>query len=136
MTNEIPIEDTAPRLVTLSAHDLTVLRSNITRIGNVVKEHALADLAFTCARKSQLRERSYKILGCQNDNFTDGFIFGKANAPPSLSMVFTGQGAQWATMGADLMKFKVFRRSIARLQHILKLFDEDLDLAGMFAFQL
>ncbi|KAH9865982.1 hypothetical protein J1614_008546 [Plenodomus biglobosus] len=40
--------------------------------------------------------------------------------PPRILGVFTGQGAQWATMGEELYEISsVFRRAIDRLQHSL-----------------
>jgi acyl transferase domain-containing protein len=69
----------------------------------------LPDVAYTLANKRQhLPHRTFAV--CTGDSFTLG-------APPptkaqqlgqetSLVMVFTGQGAQWARMGFELLRSK------------------------------
>lgn len=41
-------------------------------------------------------------------------------AEPGLAYVFTGQGAQWARMGVELMHYPVFRKSIESADAYLK----------------
>lgn len=44
----------------------------------------------------------------------------RASADPGLALVFTGQGAQWAEMGMELVHYTVFRESVALADAYLK----------------
>jgi acyl transferase domain-containing protein len=81
----------------------------------------VSDLAYTLARRREhLPHRAFAIV-------TNGVVESvsqpansKSTKPPSVVMVFTGQGAQWPLMGRELLRSKeVFKSSIRSLdQHL------------------
>lgn len=77
----------------------------------------LQDVAFTLSRnRASLPWKSF-ILASSVSELREGLL-SVANKPvrstrsPSISFVFTGQGAQWASMGVELLAFAVFRESV------------------------
>lgn len=51
---------------------------------------------------------------------------------PTLGFVFTGQGAQWAGMGKELLHgYPVFRESIAKIDHFLSTIRAPFSVYGM-----
>ncbi|KAI2917976.1 hypothetical protein CBS147320_9042 [Aspergillus niger] len=53
--------------------------------------------------------------------------------PPKIAFVFTGQGAQWAQMGADLCVYSVFRRRLEEADEDLRAFGCDWRLLDELA---
>lgn len=86
-----------------------------------IKERSsfLDDLALTLGeRRSHLQWTTYFIASSLEDLLA-ALIADNTTLPtrlssrkPSLGFVFTGQGAQWASMGIDLMQYPVFRDSV------------------------
>ena len=79
-------------------------------------ERYLSDLAHTLnTRRSLLPWKSFAVVQSLDD--LKG-IEASISAPqrsvvePALGFIFTGQGAQWAGMGLDLLKFPAYERSI------------------------
>lgn len=79
-------------------------------------ETYLNDLAHTLnTRRSLLPWRSFAVAQSLDDLKGIGASISapqKSVIEPTLGFVFTGQGAQWAGMGRDLMAFPVYDRSI------------------------
>lgn len=94
------------------------------------KPDVLSDVAFTLAnRREHLAHRSFAIATREHigQAYAPSGPPGKSSAAPYLVMVFTGQGAQWAQMGRDLLRTNaIFRRSIQVL-------DSHLQKAGVGA---
>jgi acyl transferase domain-containing protein len=63
----------------------------------------VADLAYTLgARREHHAHRSFAVI----DGLTQPVFSAPSKVPkvsPEIAFVFTGQGAQWATMGASLI---------------------------------
>ncbi|KAL9094132.1 MAG: hypothetical protein Q9165_003547 [Trypethelium subeluteriae] len=98
-------QTTTPTLLLFSANTSDSLQTRINDHEAYLKAHPerLLDMAFTLAfRREHLSHRSYMIA---KDNTTVDIAspLKIPLTPPSLIMVFTGQGAQWPRMGADLM---------------------------------
>lgn len=77
----------------------------------------LQDVAFTLSRsRASLPWKSF-VLASSVSELREGLL-SLGNKPvrstrsPSISFVFTGQGAQWASMGVELLAFAVFRESV------------------------
>ncbi|PWY76505.1 polyketide synthase [Aspergillus sclerotioniger CBS 115572] len=89
---------------------------------------SLADLAYTLGeRRSQLRTRGFVVASqaTLQKKLTEGDLVtlsGVAPEPPSqYAFVFTGQGAQWPQMGADLLlEFPVFCAALADQDAVLQ----------------
>jgi acyl transferase domain-containing protein/NADPH:quinone reductase-like Zn-dependent oxidoreductase len=118
-----------PFLLPFSAHDNVTLRRNIKAIGDVASEYQLLDLAYTLGnRRTNFDSRGMVVTSAasvsntlQEENLSD-FIFldRKSGKKPTLGFVFTGQGAQWARMGAELMTYyPSFLRTIRQLDLVL-----------------
>ncbi|KAL7793746.1 putative polyketide synthase [Trichoderma ceciliae] len=83
------------------------------------RERFLADLAHTLSdKRSRLQWKSFAIASSLDELADalalsgDGWTEVMSSSVPRLGFVFTGQGAQWATMGMGLMVFPEFSASI------------------------
>ncbi|OTB16775.1 hypothetical protein K445DRAFT_366105 [Daldinia sp. EC12] len=113
----------------LSANSSQALSAMVAALSNHLKENpeiSLADLAYTLSRRTEfpLRTSFSATSLVQLTNKLDNF---KGHATRSLTLngsrplrilgIFTGQGAQWPTMGKELFNTSsVFRESINRMQ--------------------
>ncbi|KAI5792026.1 hypothetical protein EDC01DRAFT_630520 [Geopyxis carbonaria] len=106
-------------LLPFSAHDEVSLRANISAVKAVASRYNPADLAYTLAKRTLLYQRSF-LLMTDGQPMGDPVCFGSTKAA-RLAFVFTGQGAQWPGMGADLVStFPVFARTISKLDATLR----------------
>ncbi|KAI0502950.1 reducing type I polyketide synthase [Xylaria bambusicola] len=114
-----------PKLIVLSANDEAALKSSMSRLASHLLHPAvnveLDDLAYTLSeRRSRLYHRAYSI---QKDTRLSpaSFVTGKTfNRNVNIGLVFTGQGAQWPTMGKDLIQtFPAARRMVEALDGVL-----------------
>lgn len=94
--------------------------SHITHDRNKT-EKLMAELAYTLGeRRSQLQWKTYGTASSPTDLITcltasddeSRAPIVKSSRVPRVGFVFTGQGAQWPRMGAELMAYKVFRENI------------------------
>ena len=114
-------------LLPFSAHNKSSLQANINALSSVVDQHSLADVAYTLsARRSKLAQRTFYIV--DKDSVDSGLqedtqkISSSPTDTPRLGFVFTGQGAQWHAMGAQLFEYHVFRTAIEHLDYVLGTF--------------
>ena len=118
-------EATTRQLVLLpfSAHNASSLELNVDALSRVIDRWSLADIAYTLgSKRSRLQQRSFRIVG--KDNAAQGLgvdrpIFASPVQTPNVGFIFTGQGAQWHAMGAQLFEYRVFQTTIAYLDHVL-----------------
>ena len=98
-----------------SAGHLDSLRQSVHDYERYIESHpsALADVAHTLgARREHLSQRAFCV--------TDGKLpldiskVMKSKSPSQITFVFTGQGAQWAGMGKELLEDSVDFRSAIR----------------------
>jgi hypothetical protein len=80
---------------------------------------SLADVALTLAeRRDHKSHRNYLIAG--GDEIVDGQSVEASKDAPRVGWVFTGQGAQWPEMGAELIDTNgVFHETILKLDSFL-----------------
>ena len=110
-------------LLSLSAHNETSLKLNVDALSQVIDQFSLADVAYTLSvRRSRLAQRSFRIV--DKENLALGLeTERKAVRAPlqtsNLGFIFTGQGAQWHAMGAELFEYRVFRTAINYLDYVL-----------------
>ncbi|PYI09473.1 hypothetical protein BO78DRAFT_415749 [Aspergillus sclerotiicarbonarius CBS 121057] len=107
-----------------SAHNQTSLVANLKALSQALPRHSLADVAYTlAARRSRFTQRAFSIV--DKDQAAEGAVHHpepKVFVSPqrvNIGFVFTGQGAQWAAMGAELSEYAVFRATIAHLDRVL-----------------
>ncbi|KAL0937175.1 polyketide synthase [Colletotrichum truncatum] len=142
------LSETPPRLFVLSANDPTAL----SRLQDSYKEHLASKTASEAEEASDLqylRDLSYTLASRRTLHAWR--TFGIANSPkalqkaleyvpkparakssPRLAFVFTGQGAQWATMGMDLMVYRAFQESLLAADRYLN----DLGCSWSLTFEL
>ncbi|KAK5999099.1 Reducing polyketide synthase DEP5 [Cladobotryum mycophilum] len=121
------LERNRPFLLPFSAHDRATLRRNIDAHGKVAAKYNLLNLSYTLGnRRSTLMSKgftvaSYSTLSNSFHNVAESFTFADKKSIRSVGFVFTGQGAQWPRMGAELMAYcPNFLRTIRALDLVLE----------------
>lgn len=112
-----------PHLLLFSAHDKHALQRNFQAHDAVSKEYNLIDLAYTLGnRRSLFSSRGFTVASHASHR-KDGLgslTVAERNSKPVIGFVFTGQGAQWARMGAELMTYyPSFLSTIRQLDDVL-----------------
>ncbi|KAE8156902.1 KR domain-containing protein [Aspergillus tamarii] len=121
------LERNRPFLLLFSAHDKPTLKRNIEAHGSVVQQYNLLDLSHTLANcRTRFPSRAFAVTTNAQKEATFGsslqqFVFADKKKAEALAFVFTGQGAQWARMGAELMTYYPnFLQSIKRMDTVLE----------------
>ncbi|KAF5844025.1 hypothetical protein GGP41_009349 [Bipolaris sorokiniana] len=125
-------EKIPPKLLVFSANEPSSLTNYVKNLSNHLLDPTVSididHLAYTLSdRKSKLYYRAFTITQSKKPNLSTGDLVTGKQAPstPRVGFVFTGQGAQWSQMGADLLKnFPVARRIIGELDGALKSLSE------------
>ncbi|KAK2051751.1 beta-ketoacyl synthase domain-containing protein [Colletotrichum caudatum] len=85
-------------------------------LGEAARLRFLRDLGYTLAsRRTHHAWRSVSIAGSPGQlqkALEGGLAPTRTKASPRLAFVFTGQGAQWAAMGMDLLAYRAFQESL------------------------
>ncbi|KAF2016801.1 ketoacyl-synt-domain-containing protein, partial [Aaosphaeria arxii CBS 175.79] len=111
-----------PRLLLMSAATSSALHDSIHHVQDYAQIHPglLSDLEYTLIHhREHHRLRTFAVQG--NDlEFRAAPVLKIPPKGLSITMVFSGQGAQWAQMGLDLLNNPVFNESIEAMDSILK----------------
>jgi acyl transferase domain-containing protein len=115
---------TGPQLILVSANTQESLKKQVANVQQYVSSHPdrIADISYTLAqRREHLPHRSFFLAGKEVEA-TDAAPAAKIPAnPAAIAMIFSGQGAQWPEMGADLIKTDLkFREDIQEMDKMLK----------------
>ncbi|KAH8721524.1 beta-ketoacyl synthase domain-containing protein [Phaeosphaeriaceae sp. PMI808] len=110
-------------LLPFAAHNKESLELNIDSLRDAIDRFQLAEVAYTLATKrSRLPQRTFRVV--DKSKPAEGLsitrnVLRSPLQPGKVAFVFTGQGAQWAAMGAELFEYRVFRTAISYLDHVL-----------------
>lgn len=120
-----------PFLLPFCAHDRPTLNRNLAAYAAKVDKYNLLDLSYTLGnRRSRLASRGFTVVSDSNLQATfagieKSFTFADKKKAPTVAFAFTGQGAQWALMGAELMAYyPSFLKTIRKLDHALGELDD------------
>lgn len=134
-----PIEDSRPKLLVASANRASSAKEGAQNHTQYLAAHPekLNDIAHTLAlHREHLPWRTFAITnGAESPEFS-----APAKAPsatPRLNFVFSGQGAQWAGMGAKLIAdFPAVRDDFEKMEQALSNLDAEVKpswkLRGIF----
>lgn len=112
-------------LLPFSAHNQASLIANVDALSRVAHKHSLADVAYTLsAKRSRFSHRAYAVVdkSLVEESGPDLSLETKTFFSPQalrVGFVFTGQGAQWHAMGAELFEYGIFRDTISFLDLVL-----------------
>ncbi|OHE97149.1 hypothetical protein CORC01_07590 [Colletotrichum orchidophilum] len=128
-----------PYLLVFSAHEAGALKRNLAALGKVAAEYSLLDLSHTLANhrtrfqsKGMVVTTPATLHGTFVSGTPDLVLADKKETARTLGFAFTGQGAQWARMGSQLMTYyPTFLMSIRRMDMVL----EDLDDAPSWTLE-
>ncbi|KAK3321988.1 putative polyketide synthase [Apodospora peruviana] len=94
------------------------------RVAKEERATYLENLAFTLNfRRSSLPWKSFAVVNSLNDLPNLKTLMAPAQrglAEPTLGVIFTGQGAQWAGMGRELVAYPLFARRLLEAEECLK----------------
>ncbi|KFY12772.1 hypothetical protein V492_03668 [Pseudogymnoascus sp. VKM F-4246] len=118
----------APTLLFFSANDQSSLDEYIKRFSshlqNPVVSLELGDLAYTLSERRSRHYQGAVAITRSNPQYInqETLIRGKRmSTVPRVAFVFTGQGAQWPTMGADLIRdFPLAKSTVEYLDSVLQ----------------
>jgi acyl transferase domain-containing protein len=120
------LDSTGPQLYVLSSHD----QDGISRLCNVYKEYlpslddTLHNLSYTlAAKRSHFNWRTAIVANSKESllrALSEKQPATRVAADAGLGFIFTGQGAQWAQMGLELMHYPVFRAAVEASDVYLK----------------
>ncbi|KAK2596464.1 hypothetical protein N8I77_013354 [Diaporthe amygdali] len=99
--------ESQPRLLVYTANNAESAKTGAERHAQFLADtpDALADAAYTLAvRREHLTWRTFAVAdGSQVPQFLPPSKLANSRTAPDITFVFTGQGAQWATMGSKLL---------------------------------
>lgn len=111
------------RLLVFSARHSDSVKTSADAVGEYLntRPEKLNDIAYTLGvRRETHNYRSYSVIDEDNRSVQLSQIQKSANAPKALIWVFTGQGAQYAQMGKELIDQEpLFQRRISELDDVL-----------------
>jgi polyketide synthase 5 len=131
---EIASGMSAPLLFALSSTSTEALRQTAARLADWVQERAgsveLSDLAYTLARRRGHRPVRTAVIAGSREELTEALReVGEGDTPYLAATgqddrgpvwVFSGQGSQWAAMGADLLANEpVFAATVATVEPLI-----------------
>ena len=113
---------TQPKLLLFSSNDQKSLQKSVQAHEAYLNTSpdSLDDLSYTLAvRRDHLAYRAFAVKS--GDKPIQPSSFAKAKRVPELVFIFTGQGAQWAQMGRELINdFPSFLRDVENMQNALE----------------
>ena len=120
----LDIVNSLPQLIAFSANTQESLRQQILNHSAYLESHGdqVLDVAYTLnQRREHHVYRSFCIVGADGSVGKNAAIVKLPTSTPNPVMVFSGQGAQWPSMGAELiLSNSGFRHDIEAMDRILQ----------------
>ncbi|KAK7991205.1 beta-ketoacyl synthase domain-containing protein [Apiospora arundinis] len=130
-----------PRLYSLSASSQSSLHSMLGSMAEWVSQHeeksSLRDLAYTLSERRSIMPWRFSTVASTQAQLlqslrkasqtTDSVT--RISPEVNVSLIFSGQGAQWAGMGCELLADPIFHGSICKSNEVLKTLGSPWDLA-------
>ncbi|KAL0936929.1 polyketide synthase [Colletotrichum truncatum] len=118
------VEAYGQHLLLFSAHDPGSLNNMVSQVKEYASKHQdrLADISFTLGvRREQLAHRTFAIADRTGLFQASPVVQCTDKSPRRVNFVFTGQGAQWASMAVELLdEFPSFLSDIRHMDRTLK----------------
>lgn len=128
------------QLLVWSAKDEAALKRMLQGYSKYCEGHTnhpdrfMGSLAYTLSsRRSLMSWRSFAVVGNQAPSGVIKLSPSKcvrSSREPGLAFVFTGQGAQYAKMGLDLLVYPIFHATLSRASNIFHDLGADWSLFG------
>lgn len=128
------------QLLTWSARDEAALKRMLHLYDGYLKTHThgdanfLGDLAYTlAARRTLMAWRSFSVVDGRGAPETLDLPAAKcerAARDVGGAFIFTGQGAQYANMGMELLRYPIFQATLAEAHNIFQELGADWSLFG------
>lgn len=130
MTPEPPLSVSKPQLLVWSAKDEAALQRVLQQYSEYYETRVsgswnqLERLAYTlAAQRSTMTWRSFTVAG--TDTASDQISKSTSNSVRSsketgLAFIFTGQGAQYAKMGMELLQFPIFKITLDKADMVFR----------------
>lgn len=116
------VPDVGKQLLVFSAHQGDSLQERAAKVLEYAEKNQdrLGDIAYTLnCRREPLAHRAFAVVDGTWPPEISPVV--KPKEAPVVNFVFTGQGAQWAGMGADLMtNYPAFLEDIRAMDKCLK----------------
>lgn len=129
-SRSLNVQERTQFLLPFSAQDFPSLKANVEKHREVASQYDILDLAFTLGtRRSFFFNRGYAIASADSiadDLDSEEMTFGKRGSGAKIAFIFTGQGAQTAQMGKELMEtVPSYLKSIRDMDRVLQSLGED-----------
>ncbi|TLD16851.1 uncharacterized protein PgNI_01193 [Pyricularia grisea] len=123
-TDQISPAEPQPRLLVLSANRATSLQQRVGDIQGYLERcpSAVDDLAYTLACRCEIMAHRAFIVASPDGQIVETSPQAKVlGSDPKVVMIFSGQGAQWAKMGKELVQTdEDFKRDLQGMDRVLK----------------
>ncbi|KAI1772330.1 hypothetical protein F4818DRAFT_444554 [Hypoxylon cercidicola] len=111
------------------------LQDHLKQPGKEITEAYLQDLAFTLSNKRTVQPWKSFALGSTAQEVRQSLARLdqkpiRSTLSPSIHFVFTGQGAQWASMGVELLQHGAFKESMEHADEYLRSLGATWSLLG------
>ena len=139
---EDPSSAERPRILCISANEIDSFQTLASQIKRFLETHTdrqtFLDALYTLNQRRSLHKYRYAIQGASREHFAQHLAgiqpkSARISRPPKIGFLFTGQGAQWAKMGCQLIQsYPVFSDTLKKAETHLNELGAGWKLTGQF----